>query len=400
MKRTTTWVFVWPVRPQPCRSREAHGSSGRAAGAHRFVLPVAQEVQPKSVPRPAAGGVRLRSGGRRHLAAPWLAALLFLSPGLEAGNPPAESSAGPAATARPTTTLAVTDPKTLPPRDAEACAEGGDGLAPAMVVIAPDAAFLMGSPASEKDREDDEGPRHWVTGRPYAIGQCEVSRGQFARFVAETGYRTSAESGKGCNIWQVVKRFVELDAKADWRIPGFPQDDRHPVVCISHADAQAYVNWLVRRTGAPYRLPSEAEWEYAARAGTVSSRYWGDDPEQGCEFANGADAEAAKIDPNWTTTGCNDHYGYTAPVASYRPNHFGLYDLAGNVWEWTADCWHDNYQGAPADGSAWEAENCDRRVVRGGSWGDIPRNLRSADRFWDAPDEAGINLGFRLARDL
>ncbi len=269
------------------------------------------------------------------------------------------------------------------------------------MVVMPPGQFLMGSAQEESGRDADEGPRHWVTlSRPFAIGRCEVTRGQFRQFVEETHYRTQAEKSGGCYLWDSEKKQWKQDAKANWERPGFQQDDRHPVVCVSHGDAEAYIAWLVKRTGVAYRLPTESEWEYAARAGTLTSRYWGDDSEQGCEFANGADAEAAKINSSWTTTRCSDGYGYTAPVASFRPNHFGLYDMAGNVLEWVADCYHDNYQGAPDDGSAWGDKPGCNRGVRGGSWDSNPQLLRSAFRNRLRPDGTYDFQGFRLARAL
>ena len=230
--------------------------------------------------------------------------------------------------------------------------------------------------------------------------RCEITRGQFRRFVQEEHYQTVAEKTGGCNVYDMKSKRWNQDKKSYWDNPGFPQDDTHPVVCIAFKDAREYAHWLSRRTGAAYRLPTEAEWEYAARAGTVTSRFWGNEAEQGCLFANGADAEAAKLNPNWTTTHCSDGYGYTAPVASFRPNHFGLYDMAGNVWEWVADCWHDNYQAAPSDGSAWEGAADCGRGVRGGSWDYLPQYLRSAFRNRIRPDAASDNQGFRLARAL
>jgi formylglycine-generating enzyme required for sulfatase activity len=221
---------------------------------------------------------------------------------------------------------------------------------------------------------NDETPPHAVEIRPFALGRREVTRGEFARFVAETGYQTVAEKGRGC--W--------ADKNLNWRKPGFDQDDRHPVVCITWEDASKYTAWLSEKTGQPYRLPTEAEWEYAGRAGSLTAYFWGDSPDDAGLYA-------------WYSknSGVQTH-----PVGRKRPNAFGLQDLAGNVWEWTADCWHDNYQGAPADGTAWEAENCDRRVVRGGSWKYDPQLLRSANRIRIAPDGANLNLGFRLARAL
>jgi len=306
----------------------------------------------------------------------------------------------PVPAAAPSYELQAADPGRLPARADQACREPGDDLAPTLVVLPP-GRFLMGSAPTETERDGDEGPQHWVTlPRPFAIGRCEVSRAQFRRFVEETGYRTVAEKSGGCRVYDPVRQTWSADPKASWERPGFQQDDGHPAVCVAWEDARACADWLSRRTGAAYRLPSEAEWEYAARGGTVTAYYWGDVAGEICRFANLADSELTRIDRDSRNARCSDGFPYTAPGGSYPPNPFGLYDMAGNVWEWTADCYRDSYDGAPADGTAREAENCGRRVVRGGSWGGNPHYLRSAGRGGSAPDGAGIFLGFRLARAL
>jgi formylglycine-generating enzyme required for sulfatase activity len=246
---------------------------------------------------------------------------------------------------------------------------------PEMVVV-PAGSFTMGSPAGEKDRGGDEGPQHVVTfGRPFGVGKLHVTIDQFAEFVRETAYRASSTCGRA--------------EGSSWRNPGYAQEGSHPVVCVSWDDAKAYVDWLSRKTGRPYRLLSEAEWEYAAR-GRLSSgaypRFWfGDDEKELCRYGNSKGVS------------CNDGYSFTSPAGHYQPNAFGLYDLSGNAWQWTADCWHDSYNGAPSDGSAWTAGTCSGRVVRGGSWGEAARELRSARRLsGDAAD--GNRIGFRVAR--
>lgn len=176
------------------------------------------------------------------------------------------------------------------------------------------------------------------------------------------------------------------------------------MVCVNWRDANAYAQWLSQRSGAAYRLPTEAEWEYATRAGTTTSRFWGDKSELACEFANVADRLGKGQFPDWINHDCDDGQVFTAPVASYRPNAFGLYDALGNVWEWVADCWSDRYSGFRQDTAARqppEGETCDRRVVRGGGWDDQPANVRSANRRRVEPDVAlSSDLGFRLARTL
>jgi len=361
---------------------------------------------------PATSGVGDTNRLRRHFAlallAVWLC-LLGLNPVWAAKQ---RTSPRPAATtaAIPSTTVQAADPASLPEQpEQDACTVPGENLAPTMVLIPP-GQFLMGSPDTEKDRDSDEGPQHWVTiPKPFAISRCEITLGQFRQFVEERSqtdhkpYQTVAEQTGGCNVYDLKTQRWNQDKNAHWANPGFPQTDKHPVVCIAWQDAKDYADWLSRRTGASYRLPTEAEWEYAARGGTLTSRYWGDDPkkpELACGFANLGDAELSKLDHDPRNAQCSDGFMYTAPVASFRPNHFGLYDMVGNAWEWVEDCWHGNYQGAPADGSAWAGDkDCDRGV-RGGSWGLNPQLLRSALRNGDGPGGAYDLLGFRLARAL
>ena len=173
------------------------------------------------------------------------------------------------------------------------------------------------------------------------------------------------------------------------------------MVCLNWADAQAYVQWLGAETGGRYRLPSEAEWEYAARGGTTTSRYWGNGSSLQCGYANGGDASAKRVYPAWTVASCDDGVIHTASVGSYDANAFGLFDMLGNVAEWTADCWHRTYAGAPSAGSAWtRGGNCSRRVLRGGSWDSFPRLVRSATRDWNATGARGGSTGFRVSRTL
>jgi formylglycine-generating enzyme len=186
---------------------------------------------------------------------------------------------------------------------------------------------------------------------------------------------------------------------------------------VSYDDAQRYVQWLSRKTGKSYRLPTEAEWEYAARAGTTTARFWGDGRDQACNFANVADLTLAEA-LNWNKGNknivfqCRDGYVYTAPVGSFRPNGFGLYDMLGNVYQWTEDCYQESYIGAPTDGSAVTSGECKFRVLRGGSWTGYPRFLRSAHRKrgyaadYRIPAVGAVadhrigDVGFRVGRTL
>ena len=189
-----------------------------------------------------------------------------------------------------------------------------------------------------------------------------------------------------------------MDPGKNWRKPGFEQGGPHPVTCVSWNDAMAYGQWLSDQTGQRYRLPTEAEWEYAARAGTPTAYYWGNNPSEGCAYANGADQTAKQqLPPDWTVMECRDGYVYTAPVGRFRANAFGLYDMSGNVWEWTCSGYDEGYGGAEQR-CVSDAGSGGPRVLRGGSWFTLPRRLRAAARFWFASDNRDTNAGFRLAR--
>jgi formylglycine-generating enzyme required for sulfatase activity len=277
---------------------------------------------------------------------------------------------------------------------------------PEMVVV-PAGTFLMGSSEAETARDlhsnipqdeigtaryafAEEHPQHAVNiGRSLALGKYHVTREEFAAFVRDTGYATRG----GCTLF--ANHRYEQRADAGWQNPGFIQTDRDPVVCVSRQDAKAYVAWLnekVRgqrptiRDDGPYRLPSEDEWEYAARAGTRTARWWGDVVGSGQANCDGCGSRWDKKQ--------------TAPVGSFQPNPFGLFDMLGNAWEWTEDCWNKNYLGAPADGSAWTSGTCESHVLRGGSWSNVPWVLRSAGRTRSASDKRTNYIGFRVARTL
>jgi formylglycine-generating enzyme required for sulfatase activity len=283
-------------------------------------------------------------------------------------------------------------------RDCDVC--------PVMVPI-PAGSFTMGSPQWEEGREDDEGPQRTVAVSAFHLGRTEVTVGQFRAFVAATNHQTDAERDIGeAGCWGQNDDILGAGAyraNRNWRRPpAFPyrQADDEPVVCVSWNDAQAYVQWLRDRTGRRYHLPTEAQWEYAARAGTSTARHWGDNPNDACAYANVADTGILK-DPRreWNPPRheCHDRYFFTAPVASYAPNRFGLHDMLGNVWEWTFDCYIDSYRGAPSDARAREEAGCSRRVVRGGGWNTKPARVRSANRNRNGTTNRGDYLGFRVA---
>jgi formylglycine-generating enzyme required for sulfatase activity len=271
---------------------------------------------------------------------------------------------------------------------------------PEMVVI-PAGRFVMGAAPGEEDREtlaeqfrNRSEPQHAVNVKRFSAGKFEVTRGQYRVFAEATGHRSD-----GCFVWAQTQ--FENDAAKDWRNPGYAQDDLHPVACVSWNDASAYVKWLSDKTGKRYRLLTEAEWEYAARAGSTTARFWGDAGDMSCRFANGADLATHAQVPganNWPIAPCNDRYAYTAPAGSYRANAFGLYDMLGNVEEWTQDCWNASYSGAPTDGSASTAGDCSQRAVRGGSWGHAPVGLRAAYRVGSPTVIRVYGRGFRVAR--
>jgi formylglycine-generating enzyme len=280
-------------------------------------------------------------------------------------------------------------------RDCEAC--------PEMVSI-PGGEFMMGSAASETERDDDELPQRRVRVKPFALGKTEVTVAQWRQFARATGYLTEAERNlyePGCFTWAPDKVEWAWRAGRSWLEPGWSQKDNEPVVCISWSDAQAYVRWLELFSGVKgWRLPSEAEWEYAARAGTTTRRSWGDDPDVYCEHSNGTDRTKGPAGRAWTeASACKDGYWYTAPVGRYRPNPWGLHDMLGNVWEWVQDCYL-SYADGPTDGSAHEAKGCKGRVVRGGAWDDPAAVLRSAERFWLGAGNRNNNIGLRVARTL
>jgi formylglycine-generating enzyme required for sulfatase activity len=276
---------------------------------------------------------------------------------------------------------------------------------PEMLVL-PAGEFTMGSAPTEESRSAQEGPQHPVMiPRPFALGVYDVTVGEYARFVRATG----RPSGSDCLVFTGPR--MTATPGRDWRTPGFVQDSRSPVVCVGWEDARDYARWLNTRLGrsagamrsdrsGPYRLPSEAEWEYAARGGTVGRYYWGDDALKACLHANLADLAGERAHPGLNAASCDDGFPEASPVGVFAPNPFGLYDMAGNVFQWIADCWHDSYLGAPLDGGAWMDGSCAEHVIRGGSFAHLPRLLRSAYRFKDPVEHRSIPLGFRLARTL
>jgi len=273
---------------------------------------------------------------------------------------------------------------------------------PEMVVV-QQGSFTMGAPAGEEARENlpdqfrgHSVPQHLITiGHEFAIGKFDVTRDEYAQFVAETN-RPDPDSCITVNA--AGTGFIATNI--NWRSPGFPQTGRDPVVCVSWDDAQAYVAWLSAKTGHVYRLPTEAEWEYAARAGTTTARYASDDPAELCRYTNVADLDYGEQHPGDSggNLPCRDGYVFTSPAGSFPPNPFGLYDMLGNVMDWNEDCWNVNYGGAPTDGTAWQSGDCGRRLMRGGSWDASLSVVRAAYRRGVPTFYRVATFGFRVAR--
>jgi formylglycine-generating enzyme required for sulfatase activity len=277
---------------------------------------------------------------------------------------PADPCSGLLLSAQRATPLCAAEERSLKPKDVfKECDK-----CPEMVVV-PAGSFTMGSPASEPDRINNEDPEHAVTiGKPFAVGKFAVTFDEWDACVADggcNGYRPSDKNwGRG----------------------------RQPVIRVSWDDAKAYAAWLSRKTGKAYRLLSEAEREYATRAGTKTPFWWGSaiTPREANYNGTVVYNKGAK----------GEFREKTLQVDALEPNPWGIYQVHGNVWEWVDDCWHDSYAGAPSDGSAWTIGDSSRRVVRGGSWIDNPRDLRAAVRLWYTADHRVDYIGFRLARTL
>lgn len=278
------------------------------------------------------------------------------------------------------------------------------GTAPGVVVI-PTGQFVMGSAADEQGHADNEEPQRRVRIEVgFALGQTEVTVGQFGEFVRASKYVTDAEKLGGAAIYEestgrIVNR-PGMTWQNDYR--GERAGDGLPVVNVSWNDAAAYLDWLSARTGKKYRLPSEAEFEYALRAGSSTRFPWGEgDPDKVVGNVTG-EGDRSPSKRSWSSAfpRYSDGYWGPAPAKEFPPDAYGLYDMEGNVSEWTEDCWHDNYVRAPRDSKAWVNPGCERHVVRGGSWGSDPDQVRSAFRLAAAADARSARVGFRVARDL
>jgi len=263
---------------------------------------------------------------------------------------------------------------------------------PGMTVL-PAGRFKQGSAGTDTGSASFDKPQHWVViGRPFAMSTNAVTLDEFREFITAAG-----RDMQGCDVYDGEWKH---QPESSWENPGFVQSGSHPVTCASWADAQAYAAWLSTKTGHRYRLPSSSEWEYAARAGGEAEHPWNPDGLGACASANVADQSAARRYPGWTVFGCDDGYIFTAPVGSFKASAFGLNDMLGNVFQWTEDCWHEDYKSAPIDGSARTDGDCSEHELRGGSWFTTPAFVRASYRNHFAANYRTSSVGIRLVRDL
>lgn len=284
----------------------------------------------------------------------------------------------------------------------EPLASGGEG--PEMIVLAH-GRFSMGSPEDERGRFENEGPRHEIAfERGFAIARNETTVAEFRAFVEATGHRSVATRRGRSTVYDERGGVMGEHSRVDWRrdYAGSPAAPELPVVHVAFEDAQAYAAWLSAQTGQRYRLPSEAEFEYALRAGRQEAWPWGDGAPTRVVGNLTGDGDQSRLKRNWANAipGYSDGHWGPAPVRSYPAEGFGTYDLVGNVSEWVLDCWHDSYRRAPRDGSAWVNPGCSDRVVRGASWASSLERARSAYRQSTPADTTNARLGFRVVREL
>jgi formylglycine-generating enzyme required for sulfatase activity len=318
-------------------------------------------------------------------------------------TPPAAAPAQTAALAEPSqpkslSTDAPSAEVTPPPSNMKSGAVFQDCKdCPEMVVI-PAGSFMMGSPDNETGRDSSEGPQHKETiPRAIAVSKYLVTYEEYKKFMDATG----RDAGATCWYYRDEEdRWIPKDGRT-YADPGFDQRSNSPAVCLNLGDARAYAAWLSKVTGQNYHLPSEAEWEYAARAGTKTARYWGDGDKDQCAYANGADQSWKKKypkDPGFNPN-CDDGYAFTAPVGSFKPNAFGLYDMLGNSWQLTQDCLSGGYSASDGKGVP-QLGACEKHVIRGGSFGRGAKFLRSAYRGGMKEDVRGVSNSIRLVREL
>ena len=276
---------------------------------------------------------------------------------------------------------------------------------PEMIVV-PHGAFRMGASEGDPAATSSEKPQHYVRfDRGFALSRTEVTVGQFRRFVVATGYRpTATRRGHSLVYEERSGNFVRRSG-VDWQSAwdGTPAPDGMPVVHVSPRDADAYAAWLGAQSGERYRVPSEAQFEYALRAGGTGRYPWGQGampPRGRGNFTDAGDRSPSGRHWGNAFPGAGDGFWGPAPVARFAANAYGLHDMAGNVSEWVADCWHDGFRRAPATGAPWFNPGCRIRVVRGGSWSSAPQQVRSSWRSPGAVDATNAQVGFRVVREL
>jgi formylglycine-generating enzyme required for sulfatase activity len=323
--------------------------------------------------------------------------------------------------AAPSTLIAVGIVAVALAEDAKATDKGEIANSIGMkLMLVPSGEFMMGSGESPEATSEffkknytgalffpsgfkDEHPQHRVQiTHPFYLGKFHVTRGQFRQFVDATKYKTDSEKAKkpGAVGWDSRGRFDRKDVKYSWRETGFDQIDKEPVVNVTWNDAMEFCKWLSAKDRKSYRLPTEAEWEYACRAGTTTRYYNGDNPNTVVIVGNVADKSFAM--ESFTNFGyllkASDGYTFTSPVGQFKPNAFGLYDMHGNAFQWCMDWYEEKYYATSPKNDPPGPEFGKYRVLRGGSWYDGPLRARSCDRYFRAPDEPTFNVGFRVVR--
>ena len=357
---------------------------------------------PKGHPAPGPSAKRVAEAPAAAPQAAAPAKPIVIPPAPPSPTPSPTTTAQASAPAAPTQTPAAASPPATPPTTAQVSPQPAPTPAPAptvtasappktfrdctncpeMVVI-PAGSFQMGAASGENQRYDvppteagrDE-PQHRVTfAKPFALGKFDVTRAEFAAFAKAANFRARP----GCMT--VNNGNWTPQEQASWENPGFPQPERYTIVCMNDLEIGAYLAWLRLQSVKDYRLPSEAEWEYAERGGTTTTFHWGDDAKDACTYENVAD-ETHKDKYGGAAMPCRDGFADTAPVGSFKPNPFGLHDMAGNVYVLTADCWNQTYAGAPTDGSAWMSGDCARHPARKAGFGTPrPWAFRAANRL-------------------
>ena len=274
---------------------------------------------------------------------------------------------------------------------------------PEMVVV-PSGKAILGSEPWIANRKGRDGPIREVTiDYTLAVSKFEITRAQYRVFIEATGYETVHKAPRiGCNTW-TFDRILGFVLEHTWDTPGFDQTEDHPAICLSWADASAYAAWLADTTGKPYRLLSSTEFEYATRAGTRGPWFWGPANADACTYANVADSTFRRLYDYAPVFACDDGYERTAPVGSFEPNPWGLYDMLGNAWEWTDDCAHDDMSNIPTDGSAWYEEDggdCEKRSPKGGAWASGSDWVRAAAQAGDRAHYHSQLIAIRIGLTL